>query len=192
MEGNAKAEQDSLTQAEEEDTSVQAFCADSCRQRMRPHRTAWSVCVGPDDHQADALLAELEISMHKSSKIRPELAQTNDKWAIQNELATSGMSRAYRAYQIANFNAPQDEHPRQSGPPAEAQSAAEQSESSASSCTRKASARNRAPQDGACSQDSFSELLPSSEALATWRGRFVECRVQLEDLESSFVTTPLM
>ena len=35
MEGKAKAEQDSLTQAEEEDTSVQAYCADSCRQRMR-------------------------------------------------------------------------------------------------------------------------------------------------------------
>ena len=31
MEGKAKAEQDSLTQAEEEDTSVQAYCADSCR-----------------------------------------------------------------------------------------------------------------------------------------------------------------
>ena len=27
MEGKAKAEQDSLTQAEEEDTSVQAYCA---------------------------------------------------------------------------------------------------------------------------------------------------------------------
>ena len=40
MEGKAKAEQDSLTQAEEEDTSVQAYCADSCRQRMRPHRKA--------------------------------------------------------------------------------------------------------------------------------------------------------
>ena len=35
MEGKAKAERDSLTQAEEEDTSVQAYCADSCRQRMR-------------------------------------------------------------------------------------------------------------------------------------------------------------
>tara|TARA_B100000768_G_scaffold80304_1_gene76312 strand:+ start:261 stop:368 length:108 start_codon:yes stop_codon:yes gene_type:complete len=35
MEGKAKAEQDSLTQAEEEDTTVQAYCADSCRQRMR-------------------------------------------------------------------------------------------------------------------------------------------------------------
>ena len=35
MEGKAKAEQDSLTQVEEEDTSVQAYCADSCRQRMR-------------------------------------------------------------------------------------------------------------------------------------------------------------
>ena len=34
MEGKAKAGQDSLTQAEEENTSVQAFCADSCRQRM--------------------------------------------------------------------------------------------------------------------------------------------------------------
>ena len=35
MEGKAKAEQDSLTQVEEEDTSVQAYCADSCPQRMR-------------------------------------------------------------------------------------------------------------------------------------------------------------
>ena len=35
MEGKAKAERDSLTQAEEEDTSVQAYCADSCPQRMR-------------------------------------------------------------------------------------------------------------------------------------------------------------
>ena len=35
MEGKAKAERDSLTQAEEEDTSVQAYCADSCRQRVR-------------------------------------------------------------------------------------------------------------------------------------------------------------
>ena len=33
----------------------------------------------------------------------------------------SGLSRAYRAYQIAKFSARQDEHPRQSGPPAEAQ-----------------------------------------------------------------------
>ena len=32
------------------------------------------------------------------------------------------MSRAHRAHQIANFSAPQAEHPRQSGPPAEAQS----------------------------------------------------------------------
>ena len=77
MEGKAKAERDSLTQAEEEDTSVQAYCADSCRQRMRPHRKAWSVCIG--HNQGDAL-AELEISMQKSSEIRPELAQTNDSF----------------------------------------------------------------------------------------------------------------
>ena len=32
------------------------------------------------------------------------------------------MSRAHRAHQIANFSAAQDEHPLQSGPPAEAQS----------------------------------------------------------------------
>ena len=32
MEGKAKAERDSLTQAEEEDTSVQAYCADSFRE----------------------------------------------------------------------------------------------------------------------------------------------------------------
>ena len=38
MEGKAKAEQDSLTQAEEEDTSVQAYCVDSCRQHMRPQQ----------------------------------------------------------------------------------------------------------------------------------------------------------
>ena len=31
------------------------------------------------------------------------------------------MSRAHRAHQIAKFSALQDEHPRQSGPPAEAQ-----------------------------------------------------------------------
>ena len=53
MEGKAKAEQDSLTQAEEEDTSVQAYCADSCRQRMRSQRKAWSVCIG--HNQGDAL-----------------------------------------------------------------------------------------------------------------------------------------
>ena len=29
MEGKTKAERDSLTQAEEEDTSVQAYCADT-------------------------------------------------------------------------------------------------------------------------------------------------------------------
>ena len=44
MEGKAKAERDSLTQAEEEDTSVQAYCADSCRQRMRLTRLS---CIGP-------------------------------------------------------------------------------------------------------------------------------------------------
>ena len=33
----------------------------------------------------------------------------------------SGLSRVYRAYQIAKFSARQDEQPRQSGPPAEAQ-----------------------------------------------------------------------
>ena len=43
MENKAKAEQNSLTQAEEEDTSVQAYCADSCRQRMRPLRQALAV-----------------------------------------------------------------------------------------------------------------------------------------------------
>ena len=43
MEGKAKAERDSLTQAEEEDTSVQAYCADSCRQRMRLTRLS---CIG--------------------------------------------------------------------------------------------------------------------------------------------------
>ena len=45
MEGKAKAEQNSLTQAEEEDRSVQAYCADSCRQRMRLtllHWAGWS------------------------------------------------------------------------------------------------------------------------------------------------------
>ena len=57
---------------------MQAYCADSCRQRMRPHRKAWSVCIG--HNQGDALLAELEISMQKSSEIRPELAQTNDSF----------------------------------------------------------------------------------------------------------------
>ena len=43
MEGKAKAEQDSLTQAEEEDTSVQAYCADSCRQRMRSLSAHWQL-----------------------------------------------------------------------------------------------------------------------------------------------------
>ena len=43
MEGKAKAERDSLTQAEEEDTSVQAYCADSCRQRMWLTRLS---CIG--------------------------------------------------------------------------------------------------------------------------------------------------
>ena len=42
-EGKAKAERDSLTQAEEEDTSVQAYCADSCRQRMWLTRLS---CIG--------------------------------------------------------------------------------------------------------------------------------------------------
>ena len=75
MEGKAKAGQDSLTQAEEEDTSVQAFCADSCRQRMRPHKHG-QFALGQTIKAV--LLAELEISMQKSSEIRPELAQTND------------------------------------------------------------------------------------------------------------------
>ena len=35
MEGKANAEQDSLAQVEEEDTSEQAYFADSCRQRTR-------------------------------------------------------------------------------------------------------------------------------------------------------------
>ena len=43
MEGKAKAERDSLTQAEEEDTSVQAYCADSCRQCMWLTRLS---CIG--------------------------------------------------------------------------------------------------------------------------------------------------
>ena len=41
MEGKAKAERDSLTQAEEEDTS--AYCADSCRQRMRSLSAHWQL-----------------------------------------------------------------------------------------------------------------------------------------------------
>ena len=57
---------------------MQAYCADSCRQRMRPHRKAWSVCIG--HNQGRRALAELEISMQKSSKMRPELAQTNDSF----------------------------------------------------------------------------------------------------------------
>ena len=60
MEGKAKAEQDSLTQAEEEDTSVQAYCADSCRQRMRPYTKHWTVALGREINQGRrALLAEL-------------------------------------------------------------------------------------------------------------------------------------
>ena len=61
MEGKAKAEQDSLTQAEEEDTSVQAYCADSCRQRMRPYTKALDSCFGPREINQGrrALLAEL-------------------------------------------------------------------------------------------------------------------------------------
>jgi len=43
MEGKAKAEQNSLTQAEEEDRSVQAYCADSCRQRMRSLSAHWQL-----------------------------------------------------------------------------------------------------------------------------------------------------
>ena len=78
MEGKAKAEQDSLTQAEEEDTSVQAYCADSCRQRIRPHRKAGQFALGTI--KETRFLAELEISMQKSSEIRPELAQTNDSF----------------------------------------------------------------------------------------------------------------
>ena len=48
MEGKAKAGQDSLTQAEEEDTSVQAFCADSCRQRMLTGKHG-QFALGPDN-----------------------------------------------------------------------------------------------------------------------------------------------
>ena len=73
MEGKAKAERDSLTQAEEEDTSVQAYCADSCRQRMRPHRNALAVALGPARIKGGALLAEL---IAKKLQTRPELAQT--------------------------------------------------------------------------------------------------------------------
>ena len=80
MEGKAKAEQDSLTQAEEEDTSVQAYCADSCRQRMRPHRKAWSVLHWATIKETRFFFPELEISMQKSFEIRPELAQTNDSF----------------------------------------------------------------------------------------------------------------
>ena len=45
MEGKAKAEQNSLTQAEEEDTSVQAYCADSCAHA--PSQASIGSCIGP-------------------------------------------------------------------------------------------------------------------------------------------------
>ena len=60
MEGKAKAEQDSLTQAEEEDTSVQAYCADSCRaaharsQRLAVHQLVGQIIKGGES------VAELE------------------------------------------------------------------------------------------------------------------------------------
>ena len=74
MEGKAKAERDSLTQAEEEDTSVQAYCADSCRQCMWLTRLS---CIGQlvlaKIINGGARLAEL---ISKSSAIGAELAQT--------------------------------------------------------------------------------------------------------------------
>ena len=51
MEGKAKAERDSLTQAEEEDTSVQAYCADSCRQRMPLTLLHWTNGLGQGRRQ---------------------------------------------------------------------------------------------------------------------------------------------
>ena len=76
MEGKAKAERDSLTQAEEEDTSVQAYCADSCRQRIRADkgtRLLISWC-GPKINQGrPTRSAEL---IPKSCAIGPEMAQT--------------------------------------------------------------------------------------------------------------------
>ena len=75
MEGKAKAERDSLTQAEEEDTSVQAYCADSCRQRVRLTRLSLALdrLVFGQENQGRARLAEL---IPKSSAIGAELAQT--------------------------------------------------------------------------------------------------------------------
>ena len=64
MEGKAKAERDSLTQAEEEDTSVQAYCADSCRQRMRLTLLHWTVVLA----KGDARLAEL---IQKALQLQP-------------------------------------------------------------------------------------------------------------------------
>ena len=75
MEGKAKAERDSLTQAEEEDTSVQAYCADSCRQRVRLTRLTLALdrLVFGQEINLCARLAEL---ISKSSAIGAELAQT--------------------------------------------------------------------------------------------------------------------
>ena len=56
---------------------MQAYCADSCRQRMRLTGKLGQFALGTIK---ETRLAELEISMQKSSKIRPELAQTNDSF----------------------------------------------------------------------------------------------------------------
>jgi len=73
MEGKAKAEQDSLTQVEEEDTSVQAYCADSCRQRMRADKALvhWASEKINQGRRRSAELAYVHTKHHKAPQSDP-------------------------------------------------------------------------------------------------------------------------
>ena len=70
MEGKAKAERDSLTQAEEEDTSVQAYCADSCRQRMRADK-ALVHCASEKINQARRQIGRANAKHQKAPQSDP-------------------------------------------------------------------------------------------------------------------------
>ena len=69
-----QAEQNRLTQAEEEDTSVQAYCADSCHAAHARSQPSLSISASQDNQGTRGFLAEL---IPKSSEIGPELAQTD-------------------------------------------------------------------------------------------------------------------
>ena len=78
MEGKAKAERDSLTQAEEEDTSEQAYCADSCRQRVRLTRLSLALdrLVFGQENQGRRQIGRANIKKLCPTAIGAELAQT--------------------------------------------------------------------------------------------------------------------